>query len=138
VLFFNIKKELLLDLTRNFRSTIIPLKRGDAMIYIDFDTMGDADIYHAFVDGENEKDALTGSYPELIELIGVEATLKLFKYFKGGKIDCHKFFYRQDYIVELSAQIEDKRERAKIAIASGYTVNRIETLVREWKKENSK
>ena len=108
------------------------------MIYIDFDTMSDADIYHSFVDENKEKDTLNGSYPELVELIGVEATLKLFKYFRGGKIDCPKFFYRQDYIVELAAQVTDKRERAKIAIASGYTVSRLEVLVREWKKENLK
>jgi len=98
--------------------------------------MTDADIYHAIVAGQKGEEALNGSYPELVELIGVDATLKLFKYFRGSKIDCSKFFYRQEYIVELAAQITDKRERAKIAIASGYTVSRLEVLVREWKKEN--
>lgn len=109
------------------------------MLSIDFDNMSDSDIYHALVDAnEKDADALNGSYPELVELIGVEATLKLFRYFRGSKIDCPKFFYRQDYIVEIAVQVSDKRERAKIAIASGYTVNRLEVLVREKKKEDRK
>ena len=108
------------------------------MVDIDFDKMTDVDIYHAFVCDGKEPDALTGSYPELVELIGCEATLKLFKYFRGCKIDCPKFFYRQDYIVELAVQVTDKRERAKIAIASGYTANRLEVLVCQRKKKGKK
>jgi len=100
--------------------------------------MGDVDIYNTLVAVKREAEALNSSYSELVELIGVEATLKLYKYFRGSKIDCPKFLYRQDYIVEIAAQVSDKRERAKIAIASGYTVNRLEVLVREWKKENIK
>lgn len=108
------------------------------MVYIDFDTMSDADIYHALVAADKESEALNGSYPELMALIGIEATLKLFKYFHGSKIDCPKFLYRQEYIVAIAAQIPEKRERAKLAIACGYTVNRLEVLIREWKKENQK
>jgi hypothetical protein len=99
------------------------------MFNLDLDTMADLDIYHAFVENGKEAEALTGSYPELIELIGIESVLKLFKHFRGCKIDCPKFFYRQDYAVNLAAQETEKRERAKIAIATGYTANRIEVLV---------
>ena len=104
----------------------------------DFDTMTDVDIYRALVCNGKEANALTGSYPELVELIGCEATLKLFKYFRGCKIECPKFFYKQDFIVELASQVSDKRERAKIAIASGYTANRLEVLVTQRKKNGKK
>ena len=107
------------------------------MVDIDLGTMTDVDIYHAFVSEGKEAEALTGSYPELVELIGSDATLKLFKYFRGCKIDCPKFFYKQDYIVGLAAQVPDKRERAKIAVASGYTANRLEVLVSQWRKNGN-
>ena len=107
------------------------------MFDIDFDTMTDVDIFQAFVSEGRETEALTGSYPELVGLIGSEATLKLFKYFRGCKIDCPKFFYKQDYIVELAAQVTDKRERAKIAVASGYTANRLEVLINQWRKSGN-
>ena len=106
------------------------------MVNLDLDSMTDIDIYRVFVPDGKEPDALTGSYPELVELIGCEATLKLFKHFRGSKIDCPKFLYRQDYLAEMASHVSDKRERAKIAIASGYTVNRLEALVGKRKKEN--
>ena len=107
------------------------------MYDFDFDTVTDVEIYKAFVTKGKETDALNGSYPELVELLGYEATLKLYKYFRGCKIDCPKFFYRQDYIVELAAQVPDKRMRAKIAIASGYTANRLEALIVQRKKNGN-
>ena len=101
------------------------------MYDIDFDCMTDIDIYKTFVTEGKAAEALTGSYPELVEIIGSEATLKLYKYFRGCKIDCPKFFYRQDFIVGLAAQVPDKRKRAKLAVASGYTANRLEVLVKQ-------
>ena len=62
------------------------------------------------------------------------STLKLFKYFRGCKIDCPKFFYRQDYVVDAAAQIPDRRERAKVAVAAGYTANRLEVLLNQHRK----
>ena len=105
---------------------------------IDFDTMTDIEIFRTFVPEGKEPQALAGSYPELVDLIGSDATLKLFKYFRGCKIDCPKFFYKQDYIVALAAREGDKRKRAKIAVASGYTANRLEVLVSQWKKNSKK
>jgi len=102
---------------------------------LDLDTMTDIDIYKEFVPSGKESAALTGSYPDLVELIGCEAALKIFKHYRGGKIDCPKFLYRQDYLVDLASKVSDKRDRAKIAIASGYTVNRLEALVNKRKKE---
>lgn len=107
------------------------------MVDIDLGMMTDVDIYHTFVSDGKAMEALNGSYPELVELIGSEATLKLFKYFRGCKIDCPKFFYRQDFIVQLAAKVPDKRERAKIAVASGYTANRLEVLINQWRKKDN-
>ena len=104
---------------------------------IDLGTMTDLDIFRLFVPDGKEEEALTGSYPELVSLIGREATLKLYRYFRGCKIDCPKFFYRQDFIVALAAKEPNRRERAKIAVASGYTANRLEVLVSSWKKGNN-
>ena len=53
------------------------------MIDIDFDNINEESVYKAFhVDG-NESEALNDSYLELFELIGRDAMLKLFKYFRG-------------------------------------------------------
>ena len=117
---------------------MILLEGVEAILYdFDFDTVTDVEIYKAFVTKGKETDALNGSYPELVELLGYEATLKLYKYFRGCKIDCPKFLYRQDYIVELAAHVPDKRMRAKIAIASGYTANRLEALIVQRKKNGN-
>jgi len=58
------------------------------VIDIDLDDVNEVAIYEAFnVDG-NESEALNDSYLELYELIGRDAMLKLFKYFRVDKIDC--------------------------------------------------
>lgn len=96
------------------------------MININLDDVSEAAIYEAFhVDG-NESEALNDSYLELFELIGRDAMLKLFKYFRGDKIDCPMRLYRPEFIADLAKQTTDRRERAKIARAGGYTAKFIE------------
>lgn len=91
------------------------------MINIDLDNVNEEAVYRAFnVDG-NEAEALNDSYLELFELIGRDAMLKLFKYFRGDKIDCPMRLYRPEFIADLAKQTTDRRERAKIARAGGYT-----------------
>ena len=91
------------------------------VIDIDLDDVNEVAIYEAFnVDG-NESEALNDSYLELFELIGRDAMLKLFKYFRGDKIDCPMRLYRPEFIADLAKQTTDRRERAKIARAGGYT-----------------
>ncbi|MGL5271347.1 MAG: hypothetical protein ACRC7I_12670 [Selenomonadaceae bacterium] len=58
------------------------------MIKIDFDNINDDLVYKAFSVEGNESDALNDSYLELFELIGKDAMIKLFKHFRGNKIDC--------------------------------------------------
>ena len=106
------------------------------MIDIDLDNANEETIYEAFnVDG-NEEEALTDSYLELFELIGRDGMLKLFKYFRGYKIDCPMKLYRPEYIADLAKQTNDRRERAKIARAGGYTAKFIEGVLRKRRDEN--
>ena len=106
------------------------------MIIIDLDNMNEEAIYEALgVDG-NEAEALNDIYLELFELIGRDATLKLFKHFRGDKIDCPMRLYRPKYIADLAKQTTDRRERAKIARAAGYTVKFIEGLLRKRKEDD--
>lgn len=110
---------------------------GDAMKKIDLNTLDEAGVYDAFgVDG-NEADALNDNYLELFELIGKDAMLKLYKYFRGDKIDCPMKLYRSEYVADLCRQVTDRRERAKIARAAGYTAKFIESLLSKRKDDGS-
>ena len=105
------------------------------MIEINLDDLNEDDVYRAFeVDG-NEGEALNDSYLELFELIGKEGMLKLFKYFRGDKIDCPMRLYRPEFVADLAKQTNDRRERAKIARAAGYTVKFIEGMLRKRRDE---
>ena len=93
------------------------------MIELNLDDLNEDDVYKAFeVDG-NEGEALNDIYLELYELIGKEGMLKLFKYFRGDKIDCPMRLYRPEFVADLAKQTNDRRDRAKIARAAGYTVS---------------
>ena len=99
------------------------------MINIDLDNINEEMIYEAFnVDG-NEAEALNDSYLELFELVGRDAMLKLFKYFRGDKIDCPMRLYRPEFIADLAKQETDRRNRAKCARAGGYRVKFIEVVL---------
>ena len=68
------------------------------MINIDLDNVNEEAVYRAFnVDG-NEAETLNDSYLELFELIGRDAMLKLFKYFRGDKINCPMRRYTAKFI----------------------------------------
>lgn len=107
------------------------------MVKIDLDNSNEETVYQAFnVDG-NETEALNDSYLELFELVGRDAMLKLFKYFRGDKIDCPMKLYRPEFIADLAKQETDRRERAKIARAGGYTVKFIEGVLRKRRSEET-
>ena len=101
------------------------------VITLDLDNLDDEATYEAFgVDG-NESEALNDNYLELFELIGRDGMLTLFKY----KIDCPMRLYRPEFIADLAKQTTDRRERAKIARAGGYTVKFIEGILRKRRDE---
>ena len=108
------------------------------MTQIDFNNINDEIVYKAFsVDG-NEAEALNDSYLELFELIGRDAMIKLFTHFRGDKIDCPMRLYRPEFIADLAKRATDRRERAKIARAGGYSARVIEGLLSKRRKENEK
>ena len=116
-------------------SILLPGKEDGALIDIDLDNLNEEDVYNAFgVDG-NEGEALNDIYLELYELIGRDGMLKLFKYFRGDKIDCPMRLYRPEFIADLAKQTTYRRERAKIARAAGYTVKFIEGMLRKRRDE---
>ena len=103
---------------------------------IDFDNITDESVYQAFsVDG-NEAEALNDIYLELFELLGKEAMLKIYKHYRGDKLDLQMRLYRPEFIADLAKSVKDRRERAKIARAGGYTSKLIESLLGKRKKEN--
>ena len=89
------------------------------------------------VDG-NEAEALTDSYYDLYELLGAEAMLKLYKQYHGDKIDCPMKLYRAEYVADLAKQTTERRQRANIARAAGYSLKFIESVLQKRKKEDDK
>jgi len=106
------------------------------VIKIDFENINDELVYQAFgVDG-NESEALNDIYLELFELIGRDAMLKLFKHYRGDKIDLQMRLYRPEFIADIAKNVKDRRERAKIARAGGYTAKAIEAMLSKRNKED--
>lgn len=106
------------------------------MFEIDFDNINEEIVYKIFeVDGK-ESDALSDVYLELFELIGKDAMLKIFKHFRGDKIDLPMRLYRPEFIADIAKQVPDRRTRAKIARAAGYSARVIESLLVKRRKEN--
>lgn len=106
------------------------------MIKIDFDNINDELVYKLFEVEGKEAEALNDIYLELVELIGRDGMLKLFKHYRGDKIDCPMRLYRPEFIADLAKQETDRRERAKIARAGGYSAKLIENMLSKRRKEN--
>ena len=106
------------------------------MVDIDFNKISDEIIYDTFQVEGNESEALNDSYLELYELLGRDAMLKIFKHFHGDKIDCPMRLYRPEFIADLAKNEPDRRKRAKIARAGGYSARVIEGILSKRRKEN--
>ena len=102
---------------------------------IDFNNISDEIIYDAFCVDGNEAEALADTYLELYELIGKEAMLKLYKHYRGDKLDLPMRMYRIEFVADLAKQAPDRRERAKISRAAGYTSKAIENHLSRRKQE---
>ena len=96
---------------------------------IDFNKITDEIIYEVFQVEGNESEALNDSYLELYELLGRDAMLKIYKHFHGDKIDCPMRLYRPEFIADLAKNEPDRRKRAKIARAGGYSARVIEGIL---------
>ena len=105
---------------------------------IDFDNISDELVYKIFeVDG-NEAEALNDIYLELFELLGKDGLLRIYKHYRGDKIDCPMRLYRPEFIADLAKAkaATDRRDRAKIARAGGYSAKMIEGMLLKRRKEN--
>jgi len=105
------------------------------LINIDFGNIDEEIIYNLFKVEGNEAEALDDMYLELFELIGRDAMLKLFKYYRGDKVDLPMRLYRLEYIADIAKQSTDRRERAKIARAAGYSAKAIEGMLTKRRNE---
>ena len=105
------------------------------MVKIDFGNIDEEIVYKLFDVEGNEAEALNDMYLELYELIGRDAMLKLYKYFRGDKIDCPMRLYRLEFIADIAKQVPDRRERAKIARAAGYSAKAIEGMLTKRRNE---
>ena len=106
------------------------------MYNIDFNNINDEIVYKLFKVEGNESEALNDIYLELYELLGKDAMLKVFKHFRGDKVDLPMRLYRPEFIADLAKPITDRRERAKLARAGGYSARVIEGLLSKRRKEN--
>lgn len=80
---------------------------------------------------DNLADVVTKGYSDVARIFGGEMALKMFVYFRGDTINCAMGFYKKDFVVDLAAKCEDKRERKRIAMICGYSLQTIEKAVRE-------
>ena len=118
------------------RGVILHLERVIKLTKIDFDNINDEIVYEIFqVDG-NEAEALCDTYLEPFTLIGKDAMLKLYTHFRGDKIDLPMRLYRPEFIADLTKNEPDRRERANIARAGGYSTRVIERLLSKRRQEN--
>lgn len=106
------------------------------MMNIDFDNLNDKGVYKAFGVGGREAEALNKCYCRLFELIGAEHMLNLFRHLRGEKVHYPKKLYRAEFIADLAALTENRRERARIARAGGYTAKFIDEMTNKRKKES--
>ena len=106
------------------------------MSKIDFSNINDEIVYDAFSVAGNESEALNDCYLELYEIIGREAMLKIYTHFRGDKIDCPMRLYRPEFIAALAEQETERRERAKVARAGGYSARVIENLISKRRNGN--
>jgi hypothetical protein len=103
---------------------------------IDVCTIDNEQIYEKFGVIGNESEVLNDMYLELFELLGKDVMLKIFKHYLGDKIDCTMRLYRPEFIADLTKGVPDRRERAKIARAGGYSAKVIEAILYKRKKES--
>ena len=103
-----------------------------------YDELTDEVVYDVFEVSGHESQALSDTYFELFELIGKDAMLKLFKYYRGNKLDYPMRLYNLEFITELVEKIPNKKERAKIARVAGFSYKTIEKALTQKRKENKK
>ena len=86
----------------------------------------------SIVDRAHVADVVNSEYQEIIKLCGLEVACKLFRHFRGCRVDFPKYFYKLEYVIQVASAKEDKRERERVAIVAGYTAQWLERKIREY------
>lgn len=105
------------------------------LLSTDLTDLDENDIYELFGVTGNEEAALNESYLELFRLLGKDAMLKIFRHYRGDKIDCPMKLFRADFVASIAENAADKRERGNIARAAGYALKFIEGIIQKRRKE---
>ena len=86
----------------------------------------------SIVDRNHVADVVNSEYKEIINLCGLEVACKLYRHFKGCRVDYPKYFYKLEYVIQVASEKEDKRERERVAVIAGYTAQWLERKIREY------
>jgi len=89
---------------------------------------------------DNNSSDITGvvreNYVELVEILGLEVAAIIHAHFKS--ILCVKYFYTEEFIVGLASKCTNKREKEKLALECGCSLQTIDKWLREARKHNIK
>jgi len=86
------------------------------------------------LDELNCAEAFNSHYQEIIEVIGIEATIKLHGAFNGRRILCVKHLYDIEYIVKLAVDKKDNKYIEKLVSETGYSYDWIKKCIRDYTK----
>ena len=78
-----------------------------------------------------EPSDLAGIYKNLAEVLGIESTIKLHKYFQGQQINLPKKLFTKAYILEQLGSTANNANIKSIAIEYGYTERRLRQIIKE-------
>jgi hypothetical protein len=82
----------------------------------------------------NILEAFNVHYREIVEVIGVEATIKLHGAFNGRRILCVKHLYDIEYIVKLAVERKDNKYIERLVGETGYSYDWIKSRCRNYNK----
>lgn len=75
-----------------------------------------------------------GVYITLIELVGIEATIKIYEAFRGQEIFFPKRFLHSDYIALQIMEKYDGTNLKELATEYGYTERHLRNLIKGYQK----
>ena len=80
---------------------------------------------------EIKKDDLNGAYNDIAELLGVEATMKLYDTFRGQQLTFPVHLFHKDFIARQITQAYDGSNAKQLATRFGYSEKWIRAIVKE-------
>ncbi|WP_253199171.1 Mor transcription activator family protein [Clostridium gasigenes] len=83
-----------------------------------------------------DKSDFNGIYEELIELLGLEVTIKIYEYLKGQQVSFPMRLYSKAYVIK-ELQNKSLINSKELARKLGYTDNWIRKLFKEIEGSNS-